>query len=137
MVLVIVRSRITWIFVLFTSTAMPLQAQDRQLRVVVVFGHDPSSPGVRSFVRPLQQHFLASPGGRVEFHYESINHDHFPDRQRWPQLAGDIAKKHEAAPPAAIITEGSAALTFAVDHLGQRFPGTPIVYALSFDPNFD
>src|SRR5688572_8196017 len=137
MVLVIVRSRITWIFVLLTSTAMPLQAQDRRLRVVVVFGHDPSSPGVRSFVRPLQQHFLAIPGGRVEFHYESINHDQFPDRQRWPQLAGDIAKKHEAAPPAAIVTEGSAALTFAVEHLSERFPDSPIIYALSFDPNFD
>jgi signal transduction histidine kinase len=123
-------------FVLLTSMAMPLLAQERDLRVVVIFGHDLNSPGVQSFLRPFQQHFLAIDGIRVEFHDESINHDHFPDRQRWPELAAKIAKKHEA-PPAAIVTEGSAALTFAVQHLNARFPGTPIIYALSFDPNFD
>ena len=137
MVLVVVRARIPWMFVLLASMAMPLLAQDRPLRVVVVFGHDPNSPGVRSFVRPFQQYFLAIDGLRVEFHHESLNHDRFPDRQRWPELASEIANKHEAAPPAAIVTEGSAALTFAVEHLRSRFPGTPIIYALSFDPAFD
>jgi signal transduction histidine kinase len=137
MELVIVRRRITWMFVLLTSIATPLLAQDRQLPVVMVFAHDPNSPGVQAFVRPFQQYFLASTGIRVQFHDESIRHDHFPDRQRWPEIARDIAQKHEAEPPAAIVTEGSAALEFAVEHLRPRFPGTPIIYALSFDPNFD
>src|SRR5688572_29213814 len=124
-------------FVLFTLLAIPLQAQDRPRRVVIVFADDPNSPGVQSFVRPFQQHFLGADRIRVEFDDENINYDQAPDRQRWPELAANIAKKHPGAPPAAIVTEGSAALTFAVEHLSPRFPGTPIIYAMSFDPNFE
>ena len=133
----IVRSRIAWMFVLLTSMAMPLPAQQQPLRVLIVFAHDPASPGVQSFVRSFQQHFLRIDGMRVEFHDESIQSDQSPARDHWPELAGQIGKKHEGAPPVAIVTEGSAALTFAVEHLRARFPNTPIIYALSFDPQFD
>jgi signal transduction histidine kinase len=114
-----------------------LAAQQEQRRVLIVFGHNATAPGAVAFNRNLQSHFIEKQGINVEFYSELLDFDRFPDRGRWPMLARAIAAKHGKNPPAAIVTEGSAGLQFAVDHLRASFPNTPIIYAITFDPIID
>ncbi|HEY0305117.1 MAG TPA: hypothetical protein VGC44_09085, partial [Longimicrobiales bacterium] len=114
-----------------------LAAQEEQRRVLIVFGHNATAPGAVAFNRNLQSHFFEKQSINVEFYSELLDFDRFPDRERWPTLARAITVKHGKTPPAVIVTEGSAALQFAVDHLRPSFPNIPIIYAITFDPIID
>jgi signal transduction histidine kinase len=130
--------RITWLSLLFLFTLLDtLPGNTGQRRVLIVFGHNPHSPGAAAFNASLRRHFVQNRGIDVEFYSELLDFDRFPDRSAWPKLAQAMAEKYRLAPPEVIVTEGAAALLFSVEHLRRHFPAVPIVYAVTFEPIID
>jgi len=73
----------------------------------------------------------------VEVYDESLDFDRFGDRANWPHVATAIAAKYRDRRIDAIVTEGSAGLQFAVQHLQKIFPAVPIVFGNAFEPIVD
>lgn len=124
----------TCLATLILAFAPLLGAQTPQQRVLLIYGHNPEAPGTRLFVNELQRVTRDRAGVHVEFYSEMLDYDRFPTQERWPEMADDIAEKYRAAPPHAILTEGTAALLFARDHLTQHFPHVPVIFAIPFEP---
>ena len=120
-----------------TATA-PLHAQAAQgtTRILMLYGHDPNAPGVVAFAQPLKAVLQEQFPNRVEIYEEYLDLARFPDLDR-SQLARYFAEKYQDFKADAIVAEGAKALRFATEQLSGLFPGVPIVYGFSFEPNVD
>jgi signal transduction histidine kinase len=103
----------------------------------MLYGHDPKLPGAASFARELHGVLRSELSENVEVFDELLDFDRLGNRQGWPSFASYLAKKYRGYPIDAVVTEGSAALQFAVERFGEILPGVPIVYGLAFEPVVD
>jgi signal transduction histidine kinase len=106
-------------------------------RVLVLYGHDDTAPIVVAFTNGLREVMRTEGTGLVQFHNELLDFERFPGEERKAQLAAFLGDKYREFQFDAIVTEGSLALQFAVEQLGDLFPDVPIVYALAFEPVVD
>lgn len=103
----------------------------------MLYGHDRDAPGNVPFSEALHQVVRRGTHERVEFHDEILSFDRFPQKERWPELASFIGDKYRGVAFDAMVAEGSLALQFAVERLGDVFPGVPVVYGQAFEPVVD
>jgi len=124
--------------VMICTAAAPLHAQAVQetTQILMLYGHDPNAPGVVAFAQPLKAVLQEQFPNRVEIYEEYLDLARFPDLDR-SQLARYFAEKYQDFRADAIVAEGAKALRFATEQLSGLFPGVPIVYGFSFEPNLD
>jgi C4-dicarboxylate-specific signal transduction histidine kinase len=120
------------------AAAAPLAAQPalEPTRILTIFGHDATAPGVKAFAEPIRE-LVRARMGAVEFYEEYLDLDRFDASERTGRVAGFIAEKYAGFEFDAIVAEGSQALQFTLDHVRALFPGVPIVYGLAFEPVVD
>jgi len=106
-------------------------------RVLMLYGHDPNSPGAVAFTKELRASVLADSPTRAVFYNELLDLERFPIDERQPELVKDIVEKYRGYNFDAIVTDGTMALKFANERLRAHFQSVPIVYGLSFEPGFD
>jgi ABC-type uncharacterized transport system substrate-binding protein len=131
------------IFLLLALLAAPMPARanvkTQPARILLIFGHDPNSPGVVVFAQQLRATVRAQGLTQVEYYDELLDVDRLGGRERWPQLARYLTEKYKGFRLDLIVAESSMALRFATEHLSGVFPGVPVVYGAAFEPvvNFD
>jgi len=106
-------------------------------RVLMLYGHDPNSPGATAFTKGLRESVLADSPTRAVFYNELLDLDRFSTDERQPELVRYIVEKYRGFSFDAIVTDGTMALKFADERLGAHFPNVPIVYGLSFESGLD
>jgi len=124
-----------------SSLAQPVQRPVRrppvqEKRVLMVYAHNPNSPGVVAFAGQLKAVVREQVPGRAEIYDEYLDVDRFSDPARSAQLARYFAEKYQFRPDA-IVAEGAPALRFVMDRLLGLFPGVPVVYGGTFEPVID
>lgn len=103
----------------------------------MLYGHDPTAPGVVSFTNELQAIVEAESPTRVVFYRELLDIERFPENPGRDELVDYIVEKYRGFPFDAILTDGTRALKFATERVSAHFPGVPIVYGLAFEPVVD
>ena len=73
----------------------------------------------------------------VEFYQESLDLDRFRGGDRLSDLQAYFEQKYRGFGIDVLVPVGSRALKFAVEQLGDVFPGTPVVFALTAPPATD
>jgi signal transduction histidine kinase len=127
----------TWLAALFVAPAVGWsQDSSRPKHVLMLYGHDPTAPGVVSFTNELQAIVKAGSPTRVVFYRELLDLERFPEPGR-DELVDYIVEKYRGFPFDAILTDGTRALKFATERASAHFPGVPIVYGLAFEPVVD
>ena len=127
------------VLLILSAQSVPARAQSARppTRILMLYGHDPKSPGVAAFTRELHGVLRSEWSERVEVYEEVLDVDRLGDRQRWPNFASYVARKYRGLHIDAVIAEGSTALEFAVERFDEVFPGVPIVYGNVFEPVID
>ena len=124
-----------------TSTApvlaQPVRQQLQEKRVLMVYAHNPNSPGVVAFAGRLKAVVREQISTGVEIYDEYLDVDRFSDPARAAQLTRYFAEKYQRFKPDAIVAEGTPALRFVMDRLRGLFPGIPVVYGGTFEPALD
>ena len=116
------------------TSAFAQQVQEK--RVLMVYAHNPNSPGVVAFAGQLKAAVREQISTGVEIYDEYLDVDRFSDSARSAQLARYFAEKYQFTPDA-IVAEGTPALRFVVDRLRGLFPEVPVVYGGTFEPAID
>jgi C4-dicarboxylate-specific signal transduction histidine kinase len=128
------------LFALLAASAQSSTAHaqsDRQVtRIVMLYGHDPNTPGATAFARELQGVVAREWPEHVEVYDEVLDFDRF-GRSNWPHFAAYLATRYRGVKVDAVVAEGSMALQFAVEQFGAVLPGVPIVYGNAFEPVVD
>ena len=120
-----------------TSTASAhAQPVQENKRILMVYAHDPNAPGVVAFSGQLKA-VVREQLPLAEIYDEYLDVDRFPYSDRSVQLARYFAEKYQRRRPDAILTEGSPALRFVVEHLHGLFTDVPVVYGAAFEPVVD
>ena len=127
------------VLLILAAQFAPARAQSgrQPTRILLLYGHDPKSPGVVAFTRELHGVIRSEWSERVEVYEEVLDLDRLGDRQRWPNFASYVAQKYRGFHIDAVIAESSTALEFAVERFDEIFPGVPIVYGNAFEPVID
>jgi len=125
--------------IMICTATVPLHARPVQetTQILMLYGHDPNAPGVVAFAQPLKAVLQEQFPNRVEIYEEYLDLARFPDLDHSPQLVRYFAEKYQDFRADAIVAEGAKALRFATEQLSGLFPGVPIVYGFSFEPNVD
>jgi signal transduction histidine kinase len=133
------RGFIVLVLLILAAQLEPARAQSAQptTRILMLYGHDPKSPGVTAFTRGFHGVLRSEWSEQVEVYEEVLDLDKLGDRQRWPNFASYVAQKYRGFRIDAVIAESSPALEFAVDRFDEIFPGVPIVYGNAFEPVID
>jgi len=106
-------------------------------RVLMLYGHDPNSPGVVVFTNELHATVRTESPTRVVFYDELLDLERFPENADREELVDYILKKYRGFSFDAILVDGTRALKFATERMIARFPDVPIVYGLAFEPVID
>ena len=110
-------ARLSFAFLGVLIAAVPAvaraQTDAEPKRVLVIFGHDRSAPGVVAFADGLKDVVRSDFRTRVQFYEDYLDMDRFDDSSRARELARYFADKYHDFRPAAIVAEGSLALKFA------------------------
>jgi len=112
------------------------QSPVQEKRVLMVYAHNPNSPGVVAFAGHLKAVVREQVASGAEIYDEYLDIDRFSDPARSAQLARYFAEKYQFRPDA-IVAEGAPALRFVMDRLLGLFPGVPVVYGGTFEPVID
>jgi C4-dicarboxylate-specific signal transduction histidine kinase len=133
--------RICVLFVLLISAAQfaPARAQSARptMRILMLYGHDPKSPGAAGFGRELRGVLRSEWSQDIELYEEFLDFDRLGYRERWPEFASYVARKYRGLQIEAVVTESAIALQFATERFSPIFPGVPIVYGNAFEPVVD
>jgi signal transduction histidine kinase len=106
-------------------------------RVLMLYGHDPNSPGVVAFTNELHATVRAESPTRVVFYDELLDLERFPENADRGELVDYLLEKYRGFSFDAILVDGTRALKFATERMIARFPDVPIVYGLAFEPVID
>ena len=106
-------------------------------RVLMLYGHDPNSPGVVAFTDELHATVRAESPTRVAFYDELLDLERFPENADREELVDYILEKYRGFSFDAILVDGTRALKFVTERMIARFPDVPIVYGLAFEPVID
>src|SRR3982751_3172979 len=119
-----------------TAQALPALGQSGRpvTRILLLFGHDPNSPGAGAFAHELRGVLQSEWPRQVEVYDEVLDFDRFGDRETWPRVAANLTDKYRSVRIDAVVAEGSMALQFAAEKFGKVFPDVPIVYGNVFEP---
>src|SRR5215218_7286823 len=132
------RTLILLVLVVSSARTLPAWAQAARpvTRIVMLYGHDPNTPGATAFARELQGVLAREWPEHVEVYDEILDFDRF-GRSNWPQFAAYLAIRYRGAKIDAVVAEGAMALQFAIERFGAVLPGVPIVYGNAFEPVVD
>ena len=107
------------------------QSQGKPLRILLLYGVSPELPEVVNFTKQLRFSMRSDAARQVEFYSEYLDLERFPDVG--PQFVRYLDDKYRADSIDVILTVGSAALRFSIEHLRAVLHGVPIVFALAND----
>ena len=133
------RSLVLLVLLIFAAQFAPARAQSARptTRILMLYGHDPKSPGAAGFGRELRGVLRSEWSHDVELYEEFLDFDRLGYRERWPEFASYVARKYRGVQIDVVVTESAIALQFATERFGPIFPGIPIVYGNAFEPVVD
>ena len=132
--------RLSFAFLLLLLAAPAIaqaQMEPQPKRVLIIFAHNRSAPGVVAFADALKAAVRSRLNQKVEFYEDYLETDRFDDPSHLVGVSRYFSDKYRAFRPDAIVTEGTEALQFTLDHLGGLFAGVPIVYGNAYEPILD
>ncbi|HKW46180.1 MAG TPA: hypothetical protein VJN70_01990, partial [Gemmatimonadaceae bacterium] len=106
-------------------------------RVLLIFQQQAETRPMMEFTQRLRVTVESELPLSVEFYQESLDLDRFRGGDRLSDLQAYFEQKYRGFGIDVLVPVGSRALKFAVEQLGDVFPGTPVVFALTAPPATD
>ena len=108
--------------------ALPLQAAEKEARVLMLYGLDPYLPPFLAMDKAMRERLAGETDRRVIFFSESLDSQRFAMETLEPELAALFKKKYNALRIDVVVAISRTALDFFERHAEQLWPGARVVY---------